>query len=121
MNTEMLQTSTTMKQIFGENITSVTGIVQPFGKLNDVWITGDGVYRIEYITSRTDHQEMIMETYTMAKALRPSCDCKALSLFASTGPGTGLLVYIGSDAPLITLSSFKENASFTFPGLIFCS
>ncbi|MBD3345637.1 MAG: hypothetical protein GF401_11305 [Chitinivibrionales bacterium] len=103
-----------MKAIFGDNVFSLTGIVELYGTPQDISRTPEGTLRIEYQSKNRSKSELTEEAFRLAKALRSECRCTALSFFAQTGKGKGLLVHTPLEQFPPTLAEFKKKASLTF-------
>jgi hypothetical protein len=103
-----------MEAMFGETILSVNKIVNPYGNILDAWKNQEGVFRLEYRTRGSGKEKLTEETFLVVKALRTVCGCNAVSLFAETGSGRGMLVYIPTSAPLVTIGDFTSAAKITF-------
>jgi|GEM_PF-2243786 hypothetical protein len=114
MNKEMIQTREQMEEIFGSSVFSVTETVKPFGEILDVYTTASDAFRVEYKTAQNSEQSILNQTYALAKAFREMCNCKTISIFATTAPGKGMIVHFNKEASLSTLAAFKKEASITF-------
>lgn len=111
---EQKQTREEMEKIFGSSVFSVTETVKPFGEIIDVYTTEDDAFRVEYRTSQSNEQNILSETYTLAKAFRETCNCKTVSIFATTAPGKGMIIHINRNASLSSLGTFKKEATISF-------
>jgi hypothetical protein len=103
-----------MKELFGDDIFSLSTVMKPFGPVLDFKMTADGVLRLEYRTSARGKQRLIEESFGCARAIHLICNCRTLSLFASTRPGAGLLVYIPVASFPQTQSGFEQKATITY-------
>jgi hypothetical protein len=54
------------------------------------------------------------ETYLILQAVFTQNDCKKITLYASTGKGTGLLVHISKEIFPLKISEYLNKASITF-------
>ncbi|KMQ50806.1 hypothetical protein CHISP_2329 [Chitinispirillum alkaliphilum] len=111
---EMRDAQKQMEELFGESINSVSSLVNKYGELRSASLTENGVYRVEYITSKRDRDALLRETYTLTKALRNVCDCESISLFASGGRGKGMIVHVDASVPLTSLRHYENLSSITF-------
>lgn len=114
MQEEIEQTKNKMKEIFGESIFSVSEIIKPFGKLIDSYTTDDQVFRLEYRTQQSGQHNIINETFIITKALKETCKCKAISIFASTSSAKGLIVHIKANASIATIETYKKKAVISY-------
>ncbi len=103
-----------MKKLFGENVLDIGEIVKPFGELEIAELRSDSSYYLEYITSSSSEQVIVNETFQIIRALKPTCNCLSIALFARKSPGKGLIVHIKSDIPFFSLTDYKSAASFTY-------
>ncbi len=99
-----------MQALFGEDIDQVHSIVGRFGRLIDVAGPNDGIYRVTYKTAKGSKSELEKETFLLARALRPNCDCTTLILYASTTKGAGLLARIPTKGFPDSFSGYKSHA-----------
>lgn len=97
MPEEAQETRLRMIELFGEAATTVSEVMKGYGPVHDASLTDEGTYRIEYRTRRSGESQLKEEAFRLSKALRVSCQCSALSLFASQGRGKGLLVHLPMD------------------------
>jgi hypothetical protein len=114
MEREARKTESEMRKLFGSSVFSINGIMAPYGNLTDMWRTAEGTMRIEYRTHRDREDELTTETYEIIRAVKTMCNCAAISLFASRGPGKGMLVHIDSDVSLLSFEDFRAAAKITF-------
>ncbi|NLD99086.1 MAG: hypothetical protein GX640_04370, partial [Fibrobacter sp.] len=114
MNKEMKAAYAEMEKLFGKAAFSIKQIVQNFGDVQDVYRTEDNIYRIEYRSDKNTETELIQETFSIIQAVRPICNCEAISLFSSTSPGYGLMVFVKKDTPIHTSDAFTRNASIQY-------
>ena len=114
MNREMKQARGQMEEIFGSSVFSASEAVKSFGEILDVYTTANGAFRVEYLTTQNSEQSILSQTYTLAKAFREMCNCKTISIFATTAPGKGMIVHFNKEANLSTLDTFKKEATITF-------
>lgn len=114
MTDEMEKTTREMKEIFGENVFSAAQIIEPYGKISDAFLTADGNYRIEYHTKQTGRAQLLEETYTVVRELRQICGCGSISLFASSGPGSGMIVHMNTSVTVSSIEDYEQGASITF-------
>lgn len=114
MSEEMRQTREQMEKIFGSSVFSVSEAVKPFGELLDVYTTEADAFRVEYRTAQNSEQSILSHIYTLAKAFRETCNCKTVSIFATTAPGKGMIVHFNKEASLSSLAAFKKEATITF-------
>lgn len=114
MNRELRQAREQMEEIFGSSVFSVSEAVKPFGEILDVYTTASDAFRVEYRTAQKSEQSILSQTYALSKAFREMCNCKTVSIFATTAPGKGMIVHFNKDASLSTLAAFKKEATITF-------
>jgi hypothetical protein len=103
-----------MKQLFGENALGVSETVQRLGTLHDISTGDDGTLRIEYRSRHSSRDDLLEETYILARELRTVCTCPALSIYAATAGSGGVLVAIPTASFPATLADFRLTASITF-------
>ena len=114
MSNDMRKAQSEMQELFGESVFSVSKIIEPFGLLRDVFLNNEDAYRIEYQSFKKSEQDLLSETYKIIRALQAGEFPPSISLFATTGPGSGMMVHIRGSEPIATMDSFKKNASITF-------
>jgi len=103
-----------MIKIFGDSIFDITSIVEPFGKIQTAELRSDSSYYLEYITKASGKRALVNESYQIIRALKPTCNCVSIALFASQSAGKGLIVHIRNDIVFLSLSEFESAASFTY-------
>lgn len=114
MGKEAAETRTKMNEIFGEEIHSVKSAVERYGSLDQAYLTEDGIYRIEYSSKSRGRDEFLKETFLLTRAIRSTCRCEKISIYASAGAGRGMLVHSGPDVSVHSLSEFSSQASITW-------
>jgi hypothetical protein len=114
MSNEAEKTNKAMRQLFGDNIFSIAKIMEPFGSATSTSLTRDGIYRVEYQARESDPAKNLADSYLLVKALRSSCLCNALSLYARTSAGKGMLVYIRTESFPASFDEFKASANITY-------
>ncbi len=102
-----------MKDLFGEEIESVRHAVSPFGELLDVAGPVKGTLRLEYAARSRSRDRLVQDTYAIMRALRVHCACSAVSLYARTGAGAGMLVYLPLTPFPQTASAYEREAQIT--------
>ncbi|MGE5670333.1 MAG: hypothetical protein ACM31E_02745, partial [Fibrobacterota bacterium] len=103
-----------MKKLFGESVLDIGSIIKPFGTIETAELRSDSSYYIEYATRSSSRQALINETYQIVRALKPTCNCVSIAIFAQKSPGRGLIVHIKSDKPFFSLTDYNSAASFTY-------
>lgn len=111
---EMHQAQKRMNDLFGQSISSVSSLIKRYGELTDAWLTESGTYRVEYRSRSVGKDNLLQETFTLTQGLRNICNCESISLFASSGPGRGMIVHTRLSSPLSSLREFKKHATITF-------
>lgn len=114
MSKELRETREQMEEIFGSSVFSVSEAVKPFGEILDVYTTANDAFRVEYRTTQNSEQSILSQTYALAKAFREICNCKTVSIYATTAPGKGMIVHFNKEVSLSTLAVFKKEAAITF-------
>jgi hypothetical protein len=114
MNKEADKTDSAMRRLFGDNIFSVAKIMEPFGAVTSTSLTRDGIYRVEYRTRESNPAKNLADSYLLVKALKNSCLCNAISLYARTSAGKGMLVYIRTESFPATFDEYKASANVTY-------
>jgi len=108
---EARETEAHMKEIFGDDVNSVNAAITQFGDIVDAYRNESGTYRVEYKTKKTSKEEILRDVFNMTRAIRNSCNCKNISIYASTGPGNGLVVHTTAATPVHTLPEFSQQAN----------
>jgi hypothetical protein len=114
MNEQATTTETAMRRLFGDNIFSVAKIVEPFGTVKTTSMTRDGIYRLEYQAREQDPAKNLLGDYLLMKALKGSCLCNAISLYARTSAGKGTLVYARTESFPASFDEFRASANITY-------
>jgi hypothetical protein len=114
MSNEAETTDKTMRRLFGDNIFSVAKIMEPFGTIVSTSLTRDGIYRVEFKPRESDPAKTLADSYLLARALKNSCLCNALSLYARTSAGKGLLVYVRTESFPASFDEYKASANITY-------
>jgi hypothetical protein len=114
MGKEAENAAAMMRRLFGDNIFSVAKIVEPFGETRSMSLTRDGIYRVEYRSPESNPQKALAGTYLLARALKNSCLCSALSLYAAAPGGKGVLVYIRTESFPASFDEYKTSANITY-------
>jgi hypothetical protein len=100
-----------MSKIFGDEVNSVSAAVERFGELSDAYAGEGGVYQVEYKSKKASKEELLRDAFNMTRAVRNACNCKHISIHASTGPdGGGLTVTSNAETPMRTLPEFSKQA-----------
>jgi hypothetical protein len=110
MSAEARRARADMRALFGEKIETVRSVVSPYGELTDVAGPIKGTLRIEYASRARGRAELLRETYAIARGVRVQCDCGALSLYAATGEGEGMLVSVSLSPFPQTVSAYERMA-----------
>jgi hypothetical protein len=103
-----------MKEIFGDSIFDVNKIIEPFGTIVTAQLDQDSTYSIEYKSASSNKKALMNESYQIIRALKPTCNCISISLFASHTAGTGMIVHIKQNENFISLYEFENIASITY-------
>ncbi|MDR2578542.1 MAG: hypothetical protein LBC70_07025 [Chitinispirillales bacterium] len=114
MANEALETKVQMKELFGEEVMSVTSLVEAFGEVVDAYLNDEGAYRVEYKTQRRSKDDVLREVFNMTRAVRTACNCQNISIFASTGAGRGLLAHSTPQTSVHTLAGFMRQAEIVW-------
>jgi hypothetical protein len=114
MTSDAEKTETMMRRTFGDNIFSVAKILQPFGTVSTTSLTRDGIYRVEYRPRESNPGKNLADSYLLAKALKNSCLCNAISLYARTSAGKGMLVYVRTESFPASFEEYKASANITY-------
>jgi len=107
---EIRSTEARMREIFGEEVTSVNAAVSQFGEIVDAYANESGTYRVEYKTKKTSQDEILRDVFNLTRALRNVCKCQNISVFASTSRGNGLIAHSTAATPVHTLPEFSRHA-----------
>ena len=109
---EVRSTEAQMQEIFGEKVNSINAAVTQFGEIVDTYVNESGAYRVEYKTKKTSQEEILRDVFNLTRAVRNTCNCFNISVYASTGrPGNGLVVHSTSATSVHTLPEFSRQAS----------
>jgi tetratricopeptide (TPR) repeat protein len=103
-----------MRKLFGESVFDIGTIIKPFGELETAELRSDSSYFLEYTTESSSRQTLINETFQIVRALKPTCNCVSIAIFAQRSPGKGLIVHIKNDKPFFSLTDYKTVAVFTY-------
>jgi hypothetical protein len=114
MSKEAESTATMMQRLFGDNIFSVAKITEQFGTVRSMSLTRDGIYRVEYRSPEQNPAKALAGTYLLARVLKNSCLCNAISLYAVTSAGKGVLVYIRTEPFPASFDEYKASANITY-------
>ncbi len=104
-------TETQMKEIFGEEVNSINAAVSQYGEIVDAYANESGAYRVEFKTKKTSKDEILRDVFNLTRAIRNSCNCHNISVFASTSPGNGLMVHSTAATSVHTLPEFSKQAN----------
>jgi hypothetical protein len=107
---EAAETEEQMIAIFGNEVNSVSALVKQFGELTDTYRSESGAYRVEYKTTKRSKNEILREIYTMARSVRSACNCQAISIYAITGAGKGMIAHTTPETSIHSLSAFERGA-----------
>jgi len=114
MKKEAEETEKQMKKLFGENISSIAQIIEPYGTTISMSLTEDKIYRIELISKEGDYETVLLKTYLLIKEIKPWCNCKAVSMHIHLGPAKELLLYSVLEPLPKSYEEFKTLANITF-------
>jgi hypothetical protein len=103
-----------MRELLGEESLTVADIVTSFGTLEEIEVGSSGVYRLAYRSRGSGRQELMEESYRLARALRSVCACEQLSLFAQSERNRGLLVHVGIKPFPRSFADYTSAARTTF-------
>ena len=106
---EVRSTEAQMKAIFGEEVNSINAAVTQFGEIVDAYTNESGSYRIEYKTKKTSQEDILRDVFNLTRAVRNTCNCLNISVFASTSPGNGLMVHSTAATSVHTLPDFSRT------------
>ncbi|MBD3391484.1 MAG: hypothetical protein GF418_05485 [Chitinivibrionales bacterium] len=102
-----------MRELFGEEILSIQKIVAPYGSVEEFERGRDGIFRLKYHTRSRGARVLAQETYLIMRALKPTCECRAFSVFASTGSGGGMLAHLKAEPFPLSQSAYEREARIT--------
>ncbi len=114
MVSEALEARKRMEELFDDTVLTVEKIVEPYGKLSQYNREKGGTCRIEYRSRTKKRSRIEKETYSLIRELISQQGCKKISLYASTGKGSGLLVRIGSADFPAQFSDYANSAAISF-------
>ena len=114
LHREAAQTRREMQEVLGQRSFSLASLVAPVGTAVSLTTTDLGTVRLEYRSRATDRGELLREVWQLSRSLGRDCNCRALSLHATTESGTGVLVHIDAQSVPGDLASFQSAASITF-------
>lgn len=103
-----------MIELFGEDIFSIKEIVEPYGSLCDYSVDNTGSCRIEYSSLAVKRSVLENETFFLVRALSARNSYTVISIYASTGNGSGMLVRIKGQPVPHTISEYRNRASITY-------
>lgn len=110
---EAAEAEARMRELFDKETFSVNDMVKPYGSLTD-FVTENRVCRISFVPKNSKKQELYTSTFNIARAIRAEYGCQNITLYASTGKGTGMLVHIGSRDFPSTMSEYLNTADISF-------
>jgi hypothetical protein len=111
---DVAETEKEMEKLFGEQVFSIGEIVASYGELVRYKRDENNVCRLEYRSLSKKRTEIEQQTFLIIRALISRESCAQVSLFASTGTGTGLLVRVPAVSFPATLSGYKDRAELSF-------
>ncbi|MCL2688262.1 MAG: hypothetical protein FWE57_00250 [Chitinispirillia bacterium] len=111
---DVRKTQEEMRRIFGERIESINLVVKPFGELIDTYVNDDGTYRVEYRSNKRSKNDITNDVFLLTRAVRTSCSCDNISIYASTGTGRGLISHSDKSTSVHTLSAFSTQAQLVW-------
>jgi hypothetical protein len=114
MDADAAKTEKEMRRLFGDNIFSVSKIIEPFGAVRSMSMTRDGIYRVEYQPRESNQGKILFDSYLLTKSLQKSCLCNAISLYARTSGGKGMLVYVRTESFPASFEEYKASANITY-------
>lgn len=100
--------------LFGKDVVSVERMVARYGVLTDYATGADGTCRLEYSSRSRKSAALEKEVFELCRALAGESRCSAISLYATTGKGTGMLVHIRATPFPPTRSAFVKAAMLTY-------
>jgi hypothetical protein len=77
-------------------------------------MTRDGIYRVEYQPRESNQGKILFDSYLLTKSLQKSCLCNAISLYARTSGGKGMLMYIRTESFPASFEEYKASANITY-------
>jgi hypothetical protein len=114
MEDEQRESEKAMAAIFGQEIFTVSKIVEQFGELVDSYTTTDGACHIDYRSRESKKDALQSETYMLVKALATRKDCLAFSFYVRAGNGRGgVLVYIAGTPVPDSFQQYRLRAKIT--------
>jgi hypothetical protein len=107
----MQETEKQMRDIFGDEVNSVNTAVAQYGEIMDAYVNESGAYRVEFKTKKTSKDDILRDVFNLTRAVRNSCNCTNISVYASTGPASGLIAHSTAATSVHTLSEFSQQAN----------
>jgi hypothetical protein len=114
MTAEAEEALAEMRELFGEDALGVADLVEPYGTLVDYVQESRGVCRIEYRSRTTGRPNLTRQAYGIVRALAVEHRCRAVTVYAATGKGKGLLVHAKADRLPATVSAFERQSSISY-------
>lgn len=105
-----------MQTVFGDDVSSIAGIVGRFGRVLEIARDEQQTLRIRYARAggKRGEERLTEEVYRLMKALRTECRCEALSVHVRAGRGEELLGYLPLQPFPPSLRAFRKKAALTY-------
>ncbi|MDR0331651.1 MAG: hypothetical protein LBH93_08090 [Chitinispirillales bacterium] len=107
---EARKTEAQMREVFGENVNSVSAAVSQFGELSDAYMSASETYRVEYRSKKASRDDVLREVFNMTRAVRNACRCQNVSIHAYAASGKEMIAHSTEKASIHSLSEFSNNA-----------
>ncbi len=114
MDSEAAHAESEMKEEFGDDILSIQRIVAPYGAVEHYERGHDGTFRLKYVSEKRGRAQLVGDTYLIMRALRLECGCSAISLYAATGEGSGLLAHLKTEPFPLSLGAYESRATISY-------
>jgi hypothetical protein len=113
MAKEALETENAMTRLFGNNVFSLSKIVERTGQVMAMTKSQTGTYRIEYASLEKNRDKAMFNAFLLIKSMHTSCDCHAMSLYVHLDGKAGILVYAKVDVVPASFDDFVKKAEIT--------
>ena len=114
MTVEYEEATRRMAELFKDDVVTIEKIVEPYGVLVRHDRDAGGVCRIEYRSNIRDRTMLEQNTFYLIRALTAVQSYTTISVYASTGKGTGMLVRVAAHDVSATFNDYKNRATISF-------
>jgi hypothetical protein len=102
-----------INHLFGEEALQIGKAVDSLGILSSMTIADD-VCRLEYLPHSREKQQLLHNAFLITRSCQRCCACRAVSLYARTKKGCGLLTLYTGHATAVTWPDFIHESTISF-------